>query len=218
MLKVAGSVRPPLISADSGPGRRWLLFLQGCQRPCTTDCLNPRLLDPRGGVAVARADILLLIDQLVVGTWGPVAGVTVLGGEPTDQAPELEPVLAHAAQCGLSVMLYSGHRMEWFSMPGNEAPARLLAHTDILVDGPFVPALADSKLVWRGSSNQRILLLSPRHREEELSRFMSERGFTATLVPDGRLIMSGLQDREVAERTEAILDQLGPTAESTVTR
>ena len=32
---------------------------------------------------------------------------------------------------------------------------------DVLVDGPFVKALADPSLIWRGSSNQEIYWLNP---------------------------------------------------------
>ena len=34
-----------------------------------------------------------------------------------------------------------------------------LKYVDVLVDGPFIPALRELKLKWKGSSNQRVILV-----------------------------------------------------------
>lgn len=193
-LRVATSPRPPLLSEDSGPGLRWVLFLQGCARPCTRVCLNPHYLDPAGGVAVSISALRLLVAQIGAGTWGPVEGVTVLGGEPTDQAAGLLPLLGHARAAGLSVMLYSGHTREWFD--GVPEAAALLPLVDLLVDGPFVERLADATLRWRGSTNQRILRLTDRYTAEDIALGMERRGITLTRPSAGAGILSGMQDRE----------------------
>jgi anaerobic ribonucleoside-triphosphate reductase activating protein len=41
----------------------------------------------------------------------------------------------------------------------------LLAVTDLLIDGPFVAALADQSRPWVGSSNQSFHFLTPRYRQ-----------------------------------------------------
>ena len=38
-----------------------------------------------------------------------------------------------------------------------ECTAELIRHMDVLVDGPFVEELKDISLVFRGSSNQRVI-------------------------------------------------------------
>src|SRR6478672_2894650 len=113
-LRINGSLRPPLLSRDSGPGLRWLLFLQGCIRPCTDQCLNPHYLDSKGGRLVSHEELRLVAGQVAVGTYGPVEGITLLGGEPTDQAVALRPLLSAIRDLGMSVMLYSGHPLAGF--------------------------------------------------------------------------------------------------------
>lgn len=202
-LRLASPPRPPLLAEDSGPGLRWLLFLQGCARPCTRECLNPAFLDPRRGLEVPMASLLFLVDQLAAGAWGPVEGLTVLGGEPTDQAAPLLGLLTALRSQGLSVMLYSGRPLAWFSTV--PAAAALLPHVDILVDGPFLPSEADASLRWRGSRNQRILRLSDRYDEAALTTAMEVRGVTAHLRPGAPSALSGLQSRAAASLVEGEL-------------
>ena len=207
-LRMTGSLHPPLLSRDSGPGLRWLVFLQGCVRPCTDQCLNPHFLDPKGGRLVRLDELRMVAGQVAAGTYGHVEGVTLLGGEPTDQAVPLRPFVALLRELGLSVMLYSGHPLAWFERKENAAAKALLAYADILVDGPFLPRLADANLRWRGSSNQRILRLTDRYMEEELLAEQAQRGVTLTLRSDGLATVSGLQNREAAAATESIVSGL----------
>jgi len=205
-LRIHGSLRPPLIARDSGPGTRWLLFLQGCARPCTDRCLNPHYLDPRGGRLVTLEELRVVAGQLAAGACGRVEGLTLLGGEPTDQAPALLPLLALVRALGLSVMLYSGHPLAWFQRRENAAALALLDHVDILVDGPFLPHLAAPGLRWRGSSNQRILRLGDRYTAAELETEQARVGVTVTLRGSGPPTFSGLQQRAAAAAVEAIVE------------
>jgi anaerobic ribonucleoside-triphosphate reductase activating protein len=204
-LRMTGTLHPPLLSRDSGPGLRWLVFLQGCARPCTDQCLNPHFLDPKGGHLVSLDELRVVAGQVAVGTYGRVEGVTLLGGEPTDQAVALRPFLVIVRELGLSVMLYSGNPLAWFDREENAAAKALLDCVDILVDGPFLPRLADPNLRWRGSSNQRILRLTDRYTEEELLAEQAQRGVTLTLRGNGIATISGLQSREAAAATESIV-------------
>ena len=51
-------------------------------------------------------------------------------------------------------MLYTGYTLEELS----PVQRKLLPYTDILVDGPYVESERSLELLWRGSSNQRVLL------------------------------------------------------------
>lgn len=189
------------VARHSGPGLRLIVWVQGCSLLCTRRCLNPHLLNPDGGYSVqswraARA----LLD--LAGDFDEVEGVTVLGGEPFDQAAALASALAPVADAGLSVMVYTGHRLEDLRAGNEDGVDRLLALTDILVDGPFVEELYDESLIWRGSSNQRVLLMSTRYADEEVERALStqRRAAAVSVGARGDVTVSGAQNLDTARR------------------
>jgi anaerobic ribonucleoside-triphosphate reductase activating protein len=85
--------------------------------------------------------------------------------------------LAHAAgaaalaravcERGLSVMVFSGYTLEEARMLPDPAVAELLSLTDILVDGPYLRDLPETRRRWIGSANQRIHFLSERYRADD---------------------------------------------------
>jgi anaerobic ribonucleoside-triphosphate reductase activating protein len=75
------------------------------------------------------------------------------------QAAAVAELARGAQELGKSVLLYSGYTWEELQALSreDEAVARLLAHTDILIDGPYIEAERDIGLAFRGSRNQRII-------------------------------------------------------------
>lgn len=87
----------------------------------------------------------------------PPSGLTVSGGEPTDQAPALAGLLTtfRAAFPAAEVVLYSGLR--WPTLATRHGA--LLDLVDVVVAGPYVRTLPATPLA--GSSNQEVRLLTP---------------------------------------------------------
>lgn len=196
----------------NGPGWRIGLWTQGCVHCCTNQCLNPHLLDPAGGrrfeIAAVHQAILSAADQSAV----PVEGVTVLGGEPFEQAAAVAELMELLSADGLTTMVYSGHTWESLKRSPEPGIARLLKATDILVDGPFLPDFYDETIAWRGSSNQRVLCLSDRYTEQSLSEAFArqKKGFSIH-IEAGTISFSGLQNAEAARAAESWLDDPLPT-------
>ena len=71
--------------------------------------------------------------------------------------PEGFAELAEAirARTSKDIWCFSGFKYE--ALLNNPRQRRLLELIDVLVDGPYVQALRDESLVFRGSSNQRII-------------------------------------------------------------
>jgi anaerobic ribonucleoside-triphosphate reductase activating protein len=183
----------------SGPGLRLVFWVQGCSVRCTRRCINPTLLDAAGGFLVAAADL----ERALLGKaadYPEAEGVTVLGGEPFDQASALAAALSPVRAAGLSLMVYSGHRLEELEGSTDPGVAALLALCDLLVDGPFVDALYDPGLVWRGSRNQRLLRLTDRYTEADLATAMARqaRALWVSQAPAGSVVVSGAQSPAVA--------------------
>ena len=82
----------------------------------------------------------------------------VSGGEPFRQAAALAD-LAERLRPDYDLAAYTGYTWEGLMARAKEDPEvlRLLGLLDVVVDGPFVQALRDRNLLFRGSGNQRIL-------------------------------------------------------------
>lgn len=158
------SVPPELfpVTYANGPGPRYVMWVQGCSIRCCTNCLNPELHDPGQGVAATVEQVLEQVFKLKKNI--PIKGITVLGGEPTDHSEVLSQLLPGIQKQNLSVMVYTGHQIETLAKkhPGSKI-GLLLQSVDILVEGNYDPQLDFPGTLWRGSVNQRILLLSSRY-------------------------------------------------------
>ena len=156
----------------NGPGIRATVFVTGCSRHCV-NCFNEEYQDFNAGSEWTAAETERLISYLQDDT---NSGLTLLGGEPMENAEDLLELVqaVRRAVPGKSIWVYSGFLYEEIlTQPARKA---LLEACDVLVDGPFVDALKDPGLYFRGSSNQRIIDVAK-------SR---EAGRAVLLWPDGR--------------------------------
>ncbi|GIJ29755.1 radical SAM protein [Micromonospora qiuiae] len=144
-----------------GPGERTAIWVQGCAIRCP-GCFNPHLWSFRGGEQVTPAELVGRV--LDAGT----EGLTLLGGEPFDQAAPLAEVAAGVRDAGRSVMTFTGYTRAQLAAAvdaGRDDVAALLAATDLLVAGPFDADRIDTRRPWMGSTNQEFVLLSDRFPE-----------------------------------------------------
>lgn len=150
-----------------GPGRRAVLWVQGCPFTCQ-ECIAPEKLAFDGGMQVS---VDLLAEELLE---TDIEGVTFSGGEPMAQARALSMLIDKIlGQRDMSFMSYSGFTFEQLARSGTVDQKSLLARLDILVDGLYIPEL-HTDLRWLGSSNQRVLFLTERH--QHLSSTLDDRG------------------------------------------
>ena len=147
-------------TASLGPGRRFAVWVQGCPFRCS-GCLAPDSQPSNLGYDVVIAE---LADRIVSSS--EIEGLTISGGEPFSQPEALAELLERVcAKRDLGVIIYSGYTLESLRRRGARNPAvhRVLARTDILIDGPYIESLDDGRAL-RGSSNQRVHQLTDRYR------------------------------------------------------
>ena len=149
-------IRP--IDVANGPGIRVSIFVSGCTHACP-GCFNPEAWDFSYGHPFTQAEI-----DAIVGHMGKsyVRGLSLLGGEPfhpDNQAAVLDLIRqVRAAWPEKDIWCYTGYLFEELAAGRvGEHSRAMLEELDVLVDGPFVEALKNLSLRFRGSSNQRIL-------------------------------------------------------------
>lgn len=185
------------ITGLNGPGQRFALWVQGCKLMCTSQCISPQLLEMKPRYVLTAEEAWGILRGRAKHYEGDIEGITFLGGEPTEQAVGLAAIATLARTYGWSVVTYSGHTIESLRQCGRPGVARLLEQTDILIDGPYIPRLGNPSLRWRGSSNQRIIVLTQRYSAEDLITHPICKGADITVTADRQLIVSGLQDTTI---------------------
>src|SRR5437660_3297933 len=135
-----------------GPGLRFALWFQGCPLRCP-GCCNPEMLPFAGGQSLPLADVLRQVGEAA--EQHGVEGITLLGGEPLAHAGGAAALARAVRGLGLSVMVFSGYTLAEARQMSDPAVAELLAHTDILVDGPYLRERPETRRRWIGSANQQ---------------------------------------------------------------
>lgn len=184
-MRVAAVV--PVTEAE-GPGARLAIWAQGCALRCP-GCCNPHMFDPAGGREATPAELAAEMDRVA----GRIEGISLLGGEPFDQARAAAEVAREARRRGLSVVVFTGYVLEELRAGAVAGAADLLARTDLLVDGRYDRDAPETRRRWVGSANQRFHFLGDRYAPGiEMARAGEpDRTVELRIGPDGRAHASG---------------------------
>lgn len=130
-----------------GPGLRTSIYLAGCTHNCK-GCHNPQSHRFDAGNTMTLGEILEIVRE-------EDFNVTLTGGDPLC-SPESTLILAKAIRhAGYTVWLYTGFTIE--EIEADERLSAVLPYLEAVVEGPFIEELRDTDLLFRGSSNQRII-------------------------------------------------------------
>lgn len=130
-----------------GVGFRNTVYCAKCNMYCK-GCHNPSSWNIKNGKPISinnLADLLLENGN----------DITFSGGEASLQAKAFTKLAKIIKEHDKTIWLYSGHRYE--ELIKNETSKELLMYVDVLVDGEFIEDFKDIDLLFRGSSNQRIV-------------------------------------------------------------
>ena len=191
-------------SVTDGFGRRSVVQVAGCSIRCI-GCYVPETHERENGRLTSIEEIVAAIDEEQTRH----DGVTILGGEPFDQAYSLAALVEKLKAKNYHVAVYTGYTLENLLARDDESVNQVLAKIDLLIDGAFDRNLTRGAGEYRGSSNQR-LILHPisrtkmknekpalpendyeekrRQSEAEFNQFMAEcldEGWSPTKCPQG---------------------------------
>lgn len=147
----------------NGPGVRTSLFVSGCTHHCP-GCFNEIAWDFNYGKEFTQDTINDILKSLAPDY---IAGLTLLGGEPFEYANQqgLLPLLRQVRQNfpDKNIWCFTGYLFDKDILekmcPKWEITGELLSYIDVLVDGRFVESLKNLNLKFKGSENQRTILV-----------------------------------------------------------
>ncbi|KII26603.1 radical SAM protein (plasmid) [Arthrobacter sp. TES] len=169
-----------------GPGLRTAIWVQGCSIRCS-GCINPHLFSPTGGEIMPKEQIIE--DAVAAG----VEGLTLLGGEPFDQAGPLAGLASLAQARGMGVITFTGYEFDDLASRDHYAQS-LLANTDLLVDGPYQAEIPEQKRALVGSTNQRFIHLTDRYADYDPES--NPNRLHVRIGPDGTADVAGFLNSE----------------------
>lgn len=137
----------------NGPGCRTSIYLQGCHFHCK-GCFNQSTWDFMGGKELTPEKIEAFIEA---SNKLQIRGISILGGEPLDQANELFYLIKTLKErVNKPIWLWTGYVLN--DIPKSDIGKWLVLRVvDTVIDGQYDESLYDYNLKYRGSSNQRVL-------------------------------------------------------------
>lgn len=170
-----------------GPGTRFSVWVQGCSHRCQ-GCFAVDTWDFKKGTQLSAKQLVSEFMQEL----DSVDGVTLLGGEPFEQADDVACFVRTVHDSGKSVIVFTGY--DYDELVGSDDPAvsLILENTDILIDGKFDKNLVDYSRPLVGSSNQSIRFLSDRIPEKEFYSYQNR--FEVRYDKKGNIQVNGMGD------------------------
>lgn len=152
----------------NGEGVRTSLFVSGCTNHCP-GCFNKEEQDFNFGEKYTGGqtlEIVKLIEDPVI------SGLSILGGDPLCQDKDglynLISLCDAVRGMGKTVWLWTGFLFDAIMASNNSCQKGLLTRCNVVIDGPFVQALSNRALKWRGSANQRVIDVQKTLQQEKI--------------------------------------------------
>lgn len=134
------------------------VYVSGCEHRCK-GCFQPETWNPNYGEPYTEG-----IEADIINSLRPkhITSLVLLGGEPflDGNIPELIELckkVRHEFQNKINIVAFSGFTFE--QIKSNDLRASLLNELDVLIDGKYEQDLYSPLLKFRGSQNQRIIMV-----------------------------------------------------------
>lgn len=149
-----------LIKTDmcNGEGIRVTLFVSGCTLNCP-GCFNKESQNFRYGKEYTQETEDIIIELL---KRAHCSGLSICGGDPLEKKNQNDVLnlvkrVRKEFGDGKTIWVWSGRTYQ--EAVSDDVNKMIIDNIDVLIDGRFVEELKDKNLLWRGSSNQKIIRL-----------------------------------------------------------
>lgn len=192
-----------------GPGRRLGVWVQGCHIGCA-GCGSIDTWDPCGGQALDTETLAPDLAEIIVSD--RLTGLTLTGGEPTEQADALADLVrriraildAQADPWELDVLVFTGRT----ARAAQRSAGALWAVADVAICGPY-RADKPSTVPLVATSNQVMVTLTDLGAARFGGSDQATGAFLQTHVADGEITLIGLPGPGDLPRIEEALEARG---------
>lgn len=132
-----------------GPGFRTSIYFSGCRHHCE-GCHNPQSWDFNAGTPMTIDEIMAIVAE-------EDFDVTFSGGDPLYQPEIVRELARRITEAGHTVWIYTG--FTWEQIESDPDLMAAVTDAEAIVEGPYIASLRDTDLLFRGSSNQRIIMM-----------------------------------------------------------
>lgn len=175
-----------------GPGVRFCIWVQGCLRQCE-GCFAKATWSHKPNKVMTVNELFNMIKEQE-----GIEGVTFLGGEPFEQADALSLLAKKVHDIGLSVVTFTGAKLEDLQSVNDDGFNNLIKYSDILIDGEFVQEKFELSRPWVGSSNQRYIFLSDRYSLQDV--VSAKNKVEVRINKNGMVFVNGMADFKVLKK------------------
>ncbi len=166
-----------------GPGNRCCIWLQGCLQHCN-GCFAQETWSHKENQLISVEE---LYERIMRNS--EIEGITVLGGEPFEQASEISKLLKKI-RSSLSVIVFTGYTLsELIDLQRSEIN-EALENIDVLIDGAYIEEKRDFSVPMIGSSNQTFHFFTERYKMSDFP----ENKIEARIQPNGEVQFNGMGD------------------------
>lgn len=160
------------VDVANGPGVRVSFFVSGCTH-CCKNCFNPETWDFQYGKVFTEHTIDKIISYL---SPDHIKGLTLLGGDPMEPENQegLLPLLRAVKERlpDKDIWCFTGYTFDedilgkmWTECPFTK---EFLSYIDVLVDGEYIEEEKSLSLRFKGSANQRTILVQESLQQNEI--------------------------------------------------
>lgn len=175
-----------------GPGNRIVVWTKGCSKHCQ-NCANPELWIISGCRHTSVSDAAQIIKNICAED--SVDGITFTGGDPLEQFDELIALLTLIKPLLNDILVYTGFTMdELTALYTADKIAAFKNLASVLIDGPYVDELNDSKSALKGSTNQRVIYFDPTV-ETKYERYVLDGRKVQNVLMGNKFISVGIHNK-----------------------
>ncbi len=196
LINVVGIAESSLVN---GPGRRTVIWVQGCKKRCV-GCYNPHTWNFEVKNLFTPRELYEVVIQ--AHEKYNTEGITLSGGEPILQARSLINFLKLIKESNLSVVCFSGYYLD--EIKKMKDAKEILKYIDVLIAGPYEQDKHTTNLPLVSSTNQELHFLTNRYSEEDLKGI----GDVEIYLTDHSMIITGFPSKIFLEEIRGLFNDM----------